>query len=256
MSDEAEIAAGYDALHRAAEESPLLAELYVEAWGGTYPVEVAPTSSCTWELLGRLVGVFGPAAGGVLVDLGCGRGGPGLWLARALPARVVGVDVSPLAVRLASGRAAAFVPSGRAEFRVGTFEDTGLDDGSADAVLSVDALPFAPDHAAAVREIRRILRPGGRLAFTAARPVDWPAILAGAGLDAVEEWPHEGTTDRWLALYRLVERHADTLREQLDPLAARNLFAEAGFGLRDGLADRRPRLIVARRPGEVGQGPR
>jgi hypothetical protein len=41
-------------------------------------------------------------------------------------------------------------------FRVGQLADTGLPDGCADVVLSVDALCFAPDRAAALSELRRI----------------------------------------------------------------------------------------------------
>src|SRR3954454_19968092 len=43
-------------------------------------------------------------AEGLLVDLACGRGGPGMWIARAAGARLVGVDFSGVAVSLACTR--------------------------------------------------------------------------------------------------------------------------------------------------------
>jgi SAM-dependent methyltransferase len=242
------VADDYDALHRAAQTSPLLAELFATAYGELYPAEVAASSSCTWWTLGQLVTELGPAAGGRLLDLGCGRGGPGLWVARALPARLVGIDVSPLGIELAAARAASFLPAGGAEFRVATFEATGLPDAHVDAVMSVDALPFSPDPAAAVREVHRVLRPGGRLAFTTARRTEWTELLAEAGLDVLGEHPDPGGSERWLAFYELVERHAEAVRGQLDEVAATDLLTEARRGLETGMTGRRPRLVVGRRP--------
>src|SRR5689334_6515348 len=89
---------GYDAAHTAADGSALLRRLFAEAMGDQYPAEVDPFSSCSWWLLGRLVSALRLRPDDRLVDLGCGRGGPGLWLARALAARLVGVDFSPAAV--------------------------------------------------------------------------------------------------------------------------------------------------------------
>lgn len=56
---------------------------------------------------------------------------------------------------------------GRAEFAPGSFEDARVSSRSADAVMSVDALQYAPDKTKALAEIARILRPGGRSAFVA-----------------------------------------------------------------------------------------
>jgi hypothetical protein len=54
-----------------------------------------------------------------LVDLACGRGGPGLWLARAAGAALTGVDFSAVAVAQAAGRAALFGMAANTEFVVG-----------------------------------------------------------------------------------------------------------------------------------------
>lgn len=58
-------------------------------------------------------------AGQRLLDLACGRGGVGLWLARATGAQLTGVDWSPVVVREATARAPEFVPAQRASFAVG-----------------------------------------------------------------------------------------------------------------------------------------
>jgi ubiquinone/menaquinone biosynthesis C-methylase UbiE len=51
-------------------------------------------------------------------------------------------------------------------FVAGTFTQLCLADASVDAVVSLDAVTFEPDKPAAFQEVRRVLRPGGRYAFT------------------------------------------------------------------------------------------
>jgi SAM-dependent methyltransferase len=181
--------------HAALHNSVLMRRLYAVAMGDQYPVEVEPFSSCTWWLLGRLVSVLRLCPDDLLVDLGCGRGGPGLWLARALSARLIGIDFSPVAIDLAARRAGAFVAAGRAEFRVAAFDQTGLPNAGAAGVISVDALPFAEDRLTALREVHRILAPGGRCALTVRnRPYvagkDWLAMARVAGLTVEETLPN------------------------------------------------------------------
>jgi ubiquinone/menaquinone biosynthesis C-methylase UbiE len=100
------------------------------------------------------------------VDAACGLGGPGLWVAAQTGARPVGIDFAPSAIEYARDRAEAAGMSDRAEFLVARFEETGLADAAADAIMSVDALIFSEDKPAAFRELHRILRPGGRFVFS------------------------------------------------------------------------------------------
>ncbi|MEV5521972.1 hypothetical protein AB0N43_16085 [Streptomyces pseudogriseolus] len=64
--------------------------------GEDYPVEVAASSSCDWPLLGLLTARLRLRPGQLLVDAGCGAGGIGLWLARALAVRLTAFDLWPL----------------------------------------------------------------------------------------------------------------------------------------------------------------
>lgn len=105
-----------------------------------------------------------PREASLVVDLGCGRGGPGLWVAAAAGVRLIGLDVAGSA--LSRARAQAERLDVEAEFRLGSFEDSGLPDASADLVMSFDAFLFAADKQAAFHELARLLRPGGRLAMT------------------------------------------------------------------------------------------
>jgi ubiquinone/menaquinone biosynthesis C-methylase UbiE len=248
----------YDAAHTALHDSPLMRRLWSEAMGEQYPAEVDPFSSCSWWLLGQLVAGLRPRPGGRLVDLGCGRGGPGLWLARALSVDLIGVDFSPVAVRLAAARAAAFVPAGRARFHQATFERTDLPDACADAVVSVDALPFAEDRAAALREVRRILVPGGRLAFTArVQPGgrgDWPATAESAGLVVEDRLATVDNDEFWHRLHASWLAHEAQLRAELGTRAADNLIAEAVWARQ--LSPDLPslELLMLRRPATGGSG--
>ncbi len=96
---------------------------------------------------------------GHLVDLGCGTG----LLSRAPAAdTVTGVDTSSMMLRRARLR-------GRLDHAVvADAADTGLADGTADAVLSCNLLQFHPDPAAVVREALRLVRPRGRVVLS------WP----------------------------------------------------------------------------------
>jgi ubiquinone/menaquinone biosynthesis C-methylase UbiE len=176
----------------------------------------------------------------VVADIGCGRGGPSLWVAGETGARLVGVDIAEEAVRAARERAERLGLA--AEFTVGTFEALPLDTGGVDAVMSIDALIFTPDKAAAARELARVLRPGGRLVMTTwdfeRQPQNRPPqvedhrpLLRAAGFtvhayDETEDWRRRQyeTTDGMLA--RLDELAAedgddpDELRSGLDEMRA------------------------------------
>src|SRR5215472_13694462 len=169
MSEEADIvASGYDAFYGAWGKSPTLEAIWREhVTGPDFPDGFRHISFLRIADLRALHEALNLRAGGVLVDLACGAGGPGLWVARESGAILTGIDISSVAVRRAAERAAGLGMAVTATFRQGTFDRTGLEPAVADAVMSVDALQYAPDKTRAFAEAARILRPGGRLAFVA-----------------------------------------------------------------------------------------
>jgi SAM-dependent methyltransferase len=164
----------FDGIFEAYERSPVLPELMRSALDERLPTEVEPYSFITLNALTEIKARLRLAAGELLVDLACGRGGPGMWVARGAGGRLVGVDFSAVAVAQARARVEAFQLAGRAQFRVGQLQATGLAEAAADALMCVDAIQFAGDPALAVREVLRVLRPGGRAVFTT-----WEAREAG-----------------------------------------------------------------------------
>jgi len=94
----------------------------------------------------------------VVADLACGAGDLTVRLAPRV-ARVVAVDSSPEMLAAARRRAAGL---DNVEFRADDVSALSLPEASCDAALLVLALAHVAEPAAAVRELARILRPGGR----------------------------------------------------------------------------------------------
>lgn len=246
----------FDEEHGALGRSELIWRLAAEAYGEDYPADVQPWGLTTWWVLGRCVSALRVGPGQVLVDLACGRGGPGLWLARATGAELIGVDWSPVAVEAAINRTPVFVPSDQARFLVGDLTASGLADRCADAVVCLDAVFFAEDRIAALREVRRLLRPGGRYAFTApetdpptraAHVPDWTPLLEAAGLEPESKEEVPRFAEQLGRMYTLWLEHLDELRAEIGDAAAERLEAEART-VGPTLQSRRHLSIVARRP--------
>jgi len=146
--------------------SAVSARVWSEVYGDEYPAEVQPYSYVSRSELDIFVAELGIGAGSTLVDVGCGHGGPGLWVCARTGSDIIGVDISAPALSASGERARSLGLSQRASYRLGDFESLPLIDVEADAVMSIDALLFAPDKARAVRELARVLRVGGRVVLT------------------------------------------------------------------------------------------
>ncbi len=99
-----------------------------------------------------------------VVDVGCGAGFDSLIAARMVgpKGRVIGVDMT--AAMIEKGRAAAAeVGLDNVEFRMGYGEELPLPDGWADVVISNGMLNLMPDKSAPLKEMKRVLKPTGRL---------------------------------------------------------------------------------------------
>ena len=75
---------------------------------------------------------------------------------------MVGVDMTPAMIEK-SRRAAGEAGIGSVEFRLGYAEALPIEDSWADVLISNGVLNLVPDKPAALREMARVLKPGGRL---------------------------------------------------------------------------------------------
>ncbi|MDZ4278131.1 MAG: methyltransferase domain-containing protein [Dehalococcoidia bacterium] len=242
------VAAGYDAVYAAMPKSPTLRRIWREHASGTdYPEAFGHISFITLQELRRMAAELRLPTNGSLVDLGCGLGGPALWVAAETGCRLTGIDFSPVAVAQATARADELGLSDRARFIVGTFADTGLASGSADGVMSEDALQYAPDKLASLREAARILRPSGRLVFTAfeldrERAAGLPALgvdpeddyvplLEQAGFEVNEYDEMPGWPEPMATTYRAVMAARLALVDEMGDLAVNALSAELSLTL-------------------------
>ena len=133
-----------------------------------YPTEwiepLPPGAVASMAGTGNLFALGDIVAGEHVVDCGSASGTDALIAARLVgpTGRVIGVDMTPEMLAKARANAAdAGLPN--VEFREGVLEHLPVDTGWADVVISNGVLNLVPDKVAALAEMRRITRPGGRL---------------------------------------------------------------------------------------------
>ena len=108
---------------------------------------------------------LGPVGEGQrVVDCGSGAGIDSIVAARLVgpTGAVIGIDMTEGMLRKARAAAAA-AGATNVQFRDGYLESLPVDDGWADLIISNGVLNLVPDKAAALAEMHRVLRPGGRL---------------------------------------------------------------------------------------------
>jgi SAM-dependent methyltransferase len=180
-------------------------------FGEDLPAEVEPFSFITTEGLQILAEELSLANGRSLVDLACGRGGPGIWLAKTTGASIVGVDFSPVGVEHARRRAKEFAPDTTARYVVADAADTGLPPKSADALVCIDAIQLMPDAEAVAGEIARVLKVGGRAGLTTwedERIGDVVGLLESVGLTLRLKQQRDDWRDRERSIFERAQREA------------------------------------------------
>ena len=171
----------------------------------------------------RLVRLLPAVAAPHCVDLACGTGDVTAELAsRFTTGRITGIDLTPAMIEVARARCRHH----NVGFQVGDMCHTLLPDGAADLVTGSYALRNAPVLDDALREVRRILKPGGCAAFLdfAKSPIRWRRALQ---LPLLKCWGgfwgialHGGPEHAYIA---------ESLRQFPDRQALRERFAQHGL---------------------------
>jgi ubiquinone/menaquinone biosynthesis C-methylase UbiE len=148
------------------------------AFGRAAVVYDLVTDHDAWREDCRAMGSLVPV--GRVLDLGVGPGTSAIELARSDPARwLVGLDVSARMLRRAAARARAggvALPLVRADALALPFRTGALDGATGHSLLYL-----LPDPVAALAELRRVVRPGGRVAFLEPRAGAPRALEAARG---------------------------------------------------------------------------
>ena len=133
-------------------------------WGSGNFAAVAERILEAGELVVDRAGV---APGKDVLDVACGTGNATIPAARA-GARVTGLDFAPALLDIAREQAADAMVE--IDFVEGDAQELPFGDASFDAVVSTFGHMFAPDHARAAAEMKRVLRPGGAIAVACWTP--------------------------------------------------------------------------------------
>jgi len=129
-----------------------------ESYAGWFETELG---SLVWQdEREALLSLIGPVAGRTVLDAGVGEARLALDLTRR-GARVTGVDASPEMLRFAQRRSR--LAGARLPLAAGRLETLPFRNSSFDLVVTITVLCFVPAPGGAVREMARVLRPGGRL---------------------------------------------------------------------------------------------
>ena len=166
---------------------------HYDGFAGSYSAENESSLLNAYYERPAMIGLAGDVAGRRVLDAGCGSG-PLSAALRARGADVTGFDASPAMVELARRRlgedAALSVADLGAPLPYG--------DGEFDDVVASLVLHYLRDWTAPLAELRRVLRPGGRLLLSVNHPLVYKVYYPDADYFAVTEFTEEydfaGTT--------------------------------------------------------------
>jgi ubiquinone/menaquinone biosynthesis C-methylase UbiE len=144
----------------------------------------------------ELAAMLAPKPGERLLDIGSGLGGPARYLAKVCGCRVTGIDLTAEFVAAAIDLAHRTGLTGQVDFRQASALDLPFADGSFDLAWSQNVAMNIADRPRYYAEMRRVLRPGGRLAIQDVAqgpagaphyPVMWAGTPATSFLRTAEE---------------------------------------------------------------------
>lgn len=172
-----------------------------------------------------------------ILDVGTGTGLlPHLVAAQGSGNEVVGIDLSSGMLEQARNRASREGLSRRLHFECMDAEHLAFPDSSFDTVFSLFVLRHLPDPLAALREAKRVAKPGCRIVITiGARPSLWSAPGMTSAINFVVD-------------QIMVQSH----RRALAPTAIRSFFQREGLRFADNIAAHRPLADVADLFAEAG----
>lgn len=142
-------------------------EVYRQVRLETYGEDLGQTSWVTTEESRQITQLLELRPESAVLELGCGSGGYALLLANEIGCSLVGIDINISGIHNANKLAAERGLSPRARFQQHDISaELPFDDCFFDAVFSNDVLCHVPGRANVLREVFRVLKPGGRMLFS------------------------------------------------------------------------------------------
>jgi SAM-dependent methyltransferase len=133
----------------------------------TYDEDFGQSSWVTGQEYRRFFKLLELSATDHVLDVGCGSGGPALFLGRQIGCHVTGVDVSEAGIRAALDQAREAGMQDKVQFRrADVREPLPFPDQALGAIVCMDVICHLPDRRRLFDEWRRVLRPGGRALYT------------------------------------------------------------------------------------------
>ena len=133
----------------------------------TYGEDFGQSSWVTGPEYRRFFQLLKLAADDHVLDVGCGSGGPALFLARELGCHVTGVDVNEAGIQTGLTLVRQSSMEDKVHFRQADVrEPLPFPDEAFDIIVCMDAMCHLPDRGRLLGEWRRVLRPGGRMLYT------------------------------------------------------------------------------------------
>jgi SAM-dependent methyltransferase len=220
-------ARNWDTVFGALARSAVLDRIRRESYGDDYIPELKALSMVMLSELGWCAEALQLEQGGAFIELGCGLGGPGLWIAREIGANVTGIDISAVALTYARARSLSFVDADRANYLVADAARLPIRDGTYRAALGIDVFQCLPDKPRVFAEVCRVLRPGGRLVFTTRERrsketpgdplrfvVDHEPLLRNAGFHLAQRHEPQGWEERHRLYYSCVLAEREAIRAE------------------------------------------
>jgi SAM-dependent methyltransferase len=200
-------------------------DVYTEIRREVYGEDLGQNSWLTIDELERFVSLLNLDAASRLLDIGCGSGGPALHVCRTTGCEVVGIDIHEQAIATADRIADESGLRARARFeRADAGTVLPFDDGSFDAILSIDTICHLRDRPAVFADWARLLKPGGRMVFTDPTTVTGPIESDEFAIRSSSDfylYVPKGTDERALAAAGLVVLRVEDATENMAEIARR-----------------------------------
>lgn len=206
--------------------SQWMERIWREAFGDAFPEGLDHYGYVTKHDLASISDRLHCPAGSTLLDMGCGKGGPGLQLASQKGLRLIGMDIVPEAVAQANAFQAKFELEYSAHFMVGDFYQIPLPDDSVDAVVSIDSLWAVPNKIQALTMMKRVMKPGASFVFTHwdLLSTDPVALLELSGLKFIHREETAGWKDYQHRVYAGIQRYRSELVDEMGDSADMLLY--------------------------------